>query len=111
MSNRIEEEKFIVKLMIQMYCRHKRHDEELCRQCSELLDYALLRLDKCRFAANKPTCKKCPVHCYRQDMRELIQTIMQKTGPKMILYHPIIAIKHMVREIRMSFIRSGSKRN
>lgn len=101
MHNRLTEEKNSVELMIRMYCRHKEHNKELCGQCSELLDYALLRLDKCKFGINKPTCRQCPVHCYHKDMQERIRTVMRWSGPRMMLYHPVIAIRHLMREIRL----------
>ena len=67
---RIEEEKAVVELMIRLYCRKYEGHDELCPNCKELLDYAHSRLDRCRFGEHKPTCKKCPVHCYRPEMKE-----------------------------------------
>ena len=98
--DRLTEEKKVVGLMIRMYCRHKEHNKELCSQCSELLDYATARLDRCKFGISKPTCKKCPVHCYRKDMRERIRAIMRWAGPRMLLYHPVTAIRHLWKEMR-----------
>lgn len=96
MSNgRIENEKAVVEQMIRLYCRkHERHSE-LCSSCKELLEYAHMRLDRCRFGEKKPTCKRCPVHCYRRDMKERIKNIMRWSGPRMILYHPLAAIRHL----------------
>ncbi len=98
MRDRITEEKEVVGLMIRMYCRHKEHNRELCGGCAGLLDYALLKLDRCRFADNKPTCRNCPAHCYRKDMRERIRTVMRWAGPRMLLYHPVYAVRHLLRE-------------
>lgn len=98
MYDRISEEKHVVGLMIRMYCRHKEHNRELCEKCSEVLNYAVRRLETCKFGNRKPTCKKCPVHCYRKDMREDIRTIMRWSGPRMMLYHPLVAIRHLWRE-------------
>lgn len=98
--NRIEEEKYTVELMVRMYCRHREGNKELCADCARLLDYARERLDKCRFSENKPSCRKCPVHCYRKDMRERVRVVMRWAGPRMLLYHPVIAVKHLVRDLR-----------
>ena len=98
--DRLTEEKKVVGLMIRMYCRHKEHNKQLCSQCSELLSYAIGRLDRCKFGISKPTCKNCPVHCYRKEMRERIRTIMRWSGPRMLLYHPLAAIRHLWREMR-----------
>ena len=72
----------------------------LCPECAALLDYALRRLDSCRFGNGKPSCRKCPVHCYRADMRERIRTVMRWAGPRMIFHHPIAATRHLLRELR-----------
>lgn len=99
MSNtRIEEEKAVVEQMIRLYCRRKEGNEVLCPSCQELLDYAHRRLDRCRYGEEKPTCKKCPIHCYRPEMKERIRAVMRWSGPRMILYHPVDAIKHVLRE-------------
>ena len=72
----------------------------LCPECAALLDYALRRLDSCRFGDGKPSCRKCPAHCYRADMRERIRTVMRWAGPRMIFRHPIAATRHLLRELR-----------
>lgn len=94
---RIEEEKRVIEQMIRLYCKKKEGNYKLCTQCQELLSYAHLRLSRCKFADKKPTCQKCPIHCYRPDMRLRIKEVMAWAGPRMILYHPIIAIKHIFR--------------
>ena len=47
----------------------KEGNASLCPACHELLTYARDRLNHCKFGNDKPTCKKCPVHCYRPDMK------------------------------------------
>jgi len=56
--------KTIVK-MLKMYC-DSLHDtkKHICTDCQELLDYSGKRLSNCLFKNIKPTCSKCPVHCY-----------------------------------------------
>lgn len=72
----------------------------ICPECAALLDYAHRRLDSCRFGNGKPSCRKCPVHCYRADMRERIRTVMRWAGPRMIFSHPMAATRHLLRELR-----------
>ena len=106
MPDRIADEKKVVALMIRIYCRrHCRQQgrtdtRPLCPECAALLDYALRRLDSCRFGNGKPSCRKCPVHCYRADMRERIRTVMRWAGPRMIFHHPLAATRHLLRELR-----------
>ena len=96
---RIEEEKMVVEQMIRLYCLKGEGHAELCPSCRDLLDYAHNRLDRCRYGEGTPTCKKCPIHCYRPEMKERIRKVMRWSGPRMILYHPLAAIKHLLREI------------
>ena len=99
MRDRIAQEKATVELMIRLYCRRKEGNPTLCPARSELLSYTLNRLDRCPFGPKKTTCRKCPVHCYSNEMRERIRTVMRWAGPRMLLYHPFAAIRHLIREM------------
>lgn len=93
---KIEKEKETVALMIGIYCRGKHnHADGLCSECMALKEYAHERLSNCRFGEDKSKCKVCPIHCYRSDMQENIRKVMRYSGPRMMLYHPLITIKHM----------------
>ena len=98
-NRRIEEEKNVVEQMIRLYCRNYEGYTKLCPNCQELLVYCRSRLDRCRYGEQKPTCKKCPTHCYRAEMKDRIKAVMRWSGPRMILYHPLAAIRHLLREI------------
>ena len=96
---RIDEEKRTVEKMIRLYCRRKEGNRELCPSCSELLEYAVVRLSRCRFGNDKSTCQKCPGHCYKPMMRDKMREVMRWAGPRMMLYHPVDAIRHLVRKL------------
>ena len=98
MCDQITQEKATVELMIRLYCRRKEGNDTLCPACGELLDYALNHLDRCRFGPHKPTCRKCPIHCYNKNMRERIRSVMRCAGPRMVIYHPAEAVRHLLRE-------------
>ncbi len=84
-----------IDAMIALYCRHLHGASgTLCVECRDLLDYARLRLERCRFGAEKPTCAKCPVHCYQRDRREQIKAVMRFAGPRMLCAHPILSLRH-----------------
>ena len=93
----IEEEKRTVRLMIGLYCSHHHVGDGMCDECRSLAEYCDQRLDHCRFGEHKPTCKKCPVHCYKPAMRERIRQVMRYSGPRMLFRHPIASIKHLLR--------------
>ncbi len=73
-SKRLIREWETLEAMIRIHCRdHHGAKAALCEECQELLDYAGVRLERCRFGAEKPTCAKCPVHCYQPARREQVQ--------------------------------------
>ena len=92
-----EREKETVSLMISLYCKKKHHaGKELCPECAALKGYAVLRSDKCPFMETKTFCSNCKVHCYKPDMREKIREVMRFSGPRMLFYHPVMAIRHVI---------------
>ena len=92
---RREREWRTVSSMIQLYCRGKHRSESgLCDECSELMNYASLRLERCVFGEGKPTCANCPVHCYQRARREQIKAVMRYAGPRMLWRHPVLALRH-----------------
>lgn len=94
-----DKEKVVLSKMIRIYCRSKHHCKDvLCRDCQELEQYAYARLECCKFGEEKPTCKKCPIHCYKKDMKEKIQIVMRFSGPRMIFYSPMSAISHFLKK-------------
>ena len=97
---RIEREQKTVAQMIRIYCRHREGNRELCPGCAALTAYALERLARCPFGENKTSCRKCTVHCYRPDMKEHIRSVMRYSGPRIIFYYPLAAIRHLVAELR-----------
>lgn len=100
MKKRIQQEQQVVAQMIRLYCRQKEKNDTLCADCEELLHYAHSRLERCRFGEGKPTCRKCPIHCYRPDMKKRIQAVMAYSGPRMLFHHPWTALLHLWREFK-----------
>ena len=97
---RIDWEKRTIGQMVSLYCRHKEGNGKLCPECTALLEYAYARLSRCRFGDGKSSCRKCSVHCYRPDMKERIRIVMRYSGPRMMIYHPVAAIRHIFYELR-----------
>lgn len=92
-----QREKESVSLMISLYCRKKHHTKEgLCPKCKELLDYAMVRSDRCPFMKTKTFCSNCKVHCYNAEMRNRIKEVMAFSGPRMMFHHPVIAVSHVI---------------
>jgi hypothetical protein len=91
----MQREKKTIGFMVGIYCKdHHKTQEELCIECIEFKAYAFMRLDKCPFQEKKSTCGKCIIHCYRPDMKEKVKKVMRYSGPRMLLYHPSLALHH-----------------
>ncbi len=96
-----QREKQMVSQMIALYCRRTHHTKgALCPDCAALNQYACARSDRCPFMETKTFCSNCRVHCYKSDMREKIRTVMRFSGPRMLFYHPVAAIRHVVETKR-----------
>ena len=91
-----------IQAMTHIYCRghHIEQDKSqgLCSDCQSFLDFARFRLVKCPYGDIKPTCRKCPVHCYKPERKEQARIIMRYAGPRMLLPHPILAIRHLLHD-------------
>jgi Nitrous oxide-stimulated promoter len=100
-SKRLDREWKTMTVMVRCYCRHHHHPTAtLCPECIQLLDYARLRLERCQFGSDKPTCANCPVHCYQRSRREQIKTVMRFAGPRMLWRHPVLSLRHWLDGFR-----------
>ncbi len=92
----LREEKTIAA-MIDLYC-HARHatTDGLCAECNALLAYARARFEHCPYQERKSTCAKCPIHCYKPEMRDKVRAVMRYAGPRILLQHPLLAVLHLI---------------
>jgi hypothetical protein len=106
---RLRRESRTLAAMIRLYCHQQHHTAKgQCSECSELLVYANERLDRCPFQEGKTTCSKCPIHCYKPDMRLKIRQVMRYAGPRMIYQHPLMAVLHMIDGLRQEPVKPAS---
>lgn len=97
MHRRLTRERQTIAAMLVAYCRRVHGTRgSMCGRCCSLLDYATIRLERCRFGGEKPVCAKCPVHCYQIRMRDDIKQVMREQGPRMLWRHPILVIRHWI---------------
>lgn len=84
--------------MIGIYCRRHHHSVAMCAECAELLQYACVRTDRCPVGADKKSCARCAIHCYDAAHRQRIRTVMRYVGPRLLFIHPVMAIRHLIKE-------------
>jgi len=95
----IATEKKTVAVMVRIYCAwHHDGTDVACATCTALQRYSHARLDACPYGADKPTCRECPIHCYRPAEREAMREVMRLAGPRMLWRHPWLSIVHLWKE-------------
>jgi hypothetical protein len=103
-QGRLKREWRTLQAMVAIYCDGHAHDRTattgLCTDCAGFLDYAARRLEKCPYGPAKPTCAKCPIHCYKPAPRELARQVMRYSGPRMVLRHPWLSLTHVADKAR-----------
>jgi len=100
-EKRLAREWKTMTVMTAIYCRDHHHPVKgLCSECEQFLNYANTRLERCQFGPEKPTCAKCPVHCYQRERREQVRVIMRYAGPRMLWEHPIMSLYHWLDGFR-----------
>jgi predicted amidophosphoribosyltransferase len=98
---RLARERRTLTAMVKIFCRaHHSQAADLCAECRNFLDYAEARLERCHFGAEKPTCAKCPVHCYQHERREQARVVMRHAGPRMLWGHPVLSLRHWIEGFR-----------
>lgn len=89
----------LIGKFVEVYCRGRHGDiprtrfqlpaglgrRDLCADCAAFMEYAVARRMKCPLEEEKPTCKRCRIHCYAPRQRELVREIMAYSGRKLIL--------------------------
>jgi len=98
----VARERLTIARMVDIYCaaHHDRSGARLCASCEEFMDYAELRLQKCPYGDDKPTCSNCPIHCYKPARRTQAKAIMRYAGPRMLIRHPVLTIAHKLDGFR-----------
>jgi hypothetical protein len=96
-GRRVVREKRAIECMISIHCRDMHGTRgEICTDCRDMLDYSFKRLETCKLLPDKPTCARCPVHCFNPAMRHRVRAVMRYAGPRMIFRHPVMTLMHVV---------------
>lgn len=95
----LKHKKDTVSKVVFLYCRknHLSPKGELCEDCKALLTYAHKRADHCPHIEKGTACRKCKTPCYSPDMKEKMRIVMGWGGPRMMLYHPVVAIRYLIK--------------
>lgn len=102
LNGRLAREYDTLRKMVEIYC-HDHHSGTVscpCPECRVFLYYAGQRLERCPYGQGKPTCAKCPIHCYKRRQRQQAREIMRYAGPRMLFRHPLVTLRHSFDKLR-----------
>jgi hypothetical protein len=103
-TGRLRREWATMQAMVGIYCSGHGHacppGQPLCPECAGFLAYAERRLQKCPYGPAKPTCARCPIHCYKPEPRRVAREVMRFAGPRMLLRHPWLSLTHFLDKAR-----------
>jgi len=102
LTGRLKREHATLGCMTGIYCAHHHAPDQgtVCESCHSLLEYSAKRLEKCPYGSKKPSCARCPIHCYKKVQRKQVQSIMRFAGPRMVLRHPWRTLEHFFDRFR-----------
>ncbi len=102
LRSRLAREYRTLERMVAIFCgdHHGGPADQACDECVQFLAYAEQRLLKCPYGQEKPTCAKCPVHCYKPMQREQARIVMRYAGPRMVLRYPFLSLMHFLDKLR-----------
>lgn len=106
---KIYKESEVVNLMIDLYYKNKVNKDKV-EEKEDLKKYCEFRLSKCPFKDNKPFCSNCKIHCYDNIHQDLIKKVMRYSGPRMMIYHPIVGIKHINETMKRKRVEKRTKK-
>lgn len=94
-----EREKALVSEMIALYCK-KRHGTKggLCPECAALAAYARKKERKMPFYGDQDLLLQLPGALLPTGNEGKIRAVMRFSGPRMMLCHPVPALRHVVEE-------------
>ncbi len=109
-SNKFKKDIKTLMVMAEMYCHDHKHikpeNKPLCSECEKIVEYAIARTCSCPYQ-HKITCDTCTISCYKTGERKAIKSIMAYSGPRMMFRHPLMAIRHLAKQLSNKRNRHG----
>lgn len=68
----------------------------LCRECGYLMGYAAKKRLACPLEGNKPSCRRCRIHCYGEREQRSIRQVMAYAGKRMIMRGRVDYLWHVL---------------
>lgn len=92
------------KMLIAIFGVYQKYNKDTDLNLEEIKSYSLKRLDNCIHIGEDIFCGFCEIQCFGDKYKKEIRSIMRFSGPRMILYHPIMAIRYLKAKIKCSLV-------
>ena len=104
-KNNIPKEKNTIRKTFGVHCRsrHGSPEGKLCPRCTALLATVMTKMDRCPYGITKPICDRCEQPCFGASQTQEFLEIMRGSQKKMLLSHPILAIKHKLASMGVDY--------
>ena len=113
LKNNIPKEKENIRKTFSAYCNanHSTKDGKLCAKCTATLTSALLKINRCPYGIGKPICDRCETPCFGEKTTNEFLEIMKSGQKKMMLSHPIMAVKHKLAGLGVDYAKMQRDKN
>lgn len=98
LKNNVPKEKETIRKTFGEYCNanHGTEGGKLCAKCTAVLSTVMIKISRCPYGIGKPICEQCETPCFGERFTNDFMTIMKGGQKKMLLSHPIMAVKHKI---------------
>lgn len=96
-KSNVPKEKETIQKSFGIYCKANHDvpsDKKLCSKCTALLTNVMIKIGRCPYGKTKPNCDACKNPCFGDAQTKQFREIMSGSKTKMLLKHPIMAIRH-----------------
>lgn len=107
LKNNVPKERENIRKTFGVYCNshHDTKDGKLCPKCTALLTTVMLRIQRCPYGIGKPICDRCETPCFGENQTKEFIEIMNAGQKKMLLSHPMMAVRHKIAKIGMDYAK------
>lgn len=113
LKNTVPKEKETIRKTFGEYCNanHGTDGGKLCAKCTAVLSTVMIKISRCPYGIGKPICEQCETPCFGERFTNEFTTIMKGGQKKMLLSHPIMAVKHKLKGLGAEYAKMQRDKN
>ncbi len=113
LKNNVPKERENIRKTFGVYCNanHGTEGGKLCPKCTALLSTVMLKIQRCPYSIAKPICDACETPCFGEVPTKEFRAIMKSGQKKMLLSHPLMAVKHKIAGLGAEYAKIQRDKN